>query len=47
MEEEEGIMKMDGEEERMMKEDGGKERMMEIDGRGGGDDGNGWERRRE
>ena len=35
-----------GEEERMMEEDGEEERMMEIDGRGGGDDGNGWERRR-
>ena len=29
-----------------MEEDGEEERMMEIDGRGGGDDGNGWERRR-
>ena len=54
-EEEEGIMEMNGGKKRMMEMDGGKERMMEMDKKeermvemdgGGGNDGDGWERRR-
>ena len=54
-EEEEGIMEMNGGKKRMMEMGGGKERMMEMDEKeermvemdgGGGNDGDGWERRR-
>ena len=51
---EEGIMEMNKGKKRMMEMGGGKERMMEMDEKeermvemdGGGNDGDGWERRR-